>query len=168
MPSANYNNNSATSGIPSQYLLKIRINDIYGASADGTPLVAYKNTGSGDAVATIVNIHSDVRKNPNHTLITCGDDWGSLGYAGSRRLKVAVVFKSFYQAGGSDDSTDTGQITVSFQMISVVSSDNALPVNDVPLAIVAIPATATTFFSVTAAEEATLRVMIANYSTTTL
>ena len=33
---------------------------------------------------------SDVRKNPNHTLITCGDDWGSLGYAGSRRLKSDV------------------------------------------------------------------------------
>lgn len=83
-----------------------------------------------------------------------------MGYAGSRRLKVAVVFKSFYQAGGSDDSTDTGQITVSFQMISVVSSGNALPVNDVPLAIVAIPATATTFFSVTAAEEVALRAII--------
>ncbi len=160
LPSVNYNNNSATSGIPSQYLLKIRINDIYSISADGTLLVAYKNTGSGDVAATIVKISSDIRKNPNHTLITCGDDWGSLGYAGSRRLKVAVVFKSFYQAGGSDDSTDTGQITVSFQMISVASSDNALPVNDVPLAIAATSTTATTFFSVTATEEAVLRAII--------
>ena len=45
-------------------------------------------------------------------------------------------------------------------MISITSSDNALPVNDVPLAIASTSSDATTFFSVTAAEEVALRAIL--------
>ena len=33
-------------------------------------------------------------------MLKCDDDLGLLGYQGVRTLKVAVVYKSFYQAGG--------------------------------------------------------------------
>ena len=136
LPSNNYNDNSATSGIPSQYLLKMQLN----TASDGV-VTGYQNTGSGDVSVVDVGIYSNLATNTRQTLLTCGDDLGILGYAGSRTLKVAVVFKSFYQAGGSDDNTDTGIITVSFQMVSIPSSDDSVAINDETLTITA---TATT------------------------
>lgn len=88
------------------------------------------------------------------------DDLGVLGYTGSRTLKVAVVFKAFWQAGGSDDDTNTGNIIVLFQMVSVPTSDNTVAISDATLAITATANTATTFLSLTATEEAALRDII--------
>ncbi|MDO8415485.1 MAG: hypothetical protein Q7S87_04670 [Agitococcus sp.] len=155
LPSNNYNDNSVTSGIPSQYLLKMQLN----TASDGV-VTAYKNTGTGDVAAVEVELQSNVETNPNQTLIVCGDDLGVLGYKENRKLKVAVVFKAFYQAGGSDDDTLSGQITVSFQMVSVPSSDFTTPINDQTLAITATANKATTFLSLTYAEETALRAII--------
>jgi hypothetical protein len=155
LPSNNYNDNSATSGIPSQYLLKMQLN-----TASGGVVTAYKNTGSGDVAALDVEMQSNIQTNPNQTLLVCGDDLGVLGYKENRKLKVAVVFKSFYQAGGSDDNTDTGKIIVSFQIVSIPSSDFTTPINDPSLAITATATTATTFLSLTSIEESALRAII--------
>ncbi len=108
----------------------------------------------------IVRLTRRILPNSRQMLLTCGDDLGALGYAGSRTLKVAVVFKSFYQAGGSDDNTDTGIITVSFQMVSIPSSDFTTPINDPSLAITATATTATTFLSLTSIEEAGIKGII--------
>ena len=155
LPSNNYNHNWATSGIPSQYLLKMQLN-----TASGGVVTAYKNTGSGDVAALDVGMQSNIQTNPNQTLLVCGDDLGVLGYKENRTLKVAVVFKSFYQAGGSDDNTDTGKIIVSFQIVSIPSSDFTTPINDPTLAITATANNATTFLSLTYAEETSLRAII--------
>ena len=155
LPSNNYNNNSKTSGIPSQYLLKMQLN-----TASGGMVTAYKNTGAGDVAAVEVKLQSNIQTNPNQTLIVCGDDLGVLGYKENRKLKVAVVFKSFYQAGGSDDNTDTGKIIVSFQIVSIPSSDFTTSINDPSLAITATATTATTFLSLTSIEESALRAII--------
>lgn len=71
----------------------------------------------------------DNKVNPNQVLIVCDNDNEVLGFRGSRTLKIAVVYKSFYQAGGSDDYTIYGQIKVSMQMKSIVGS-SIVPIND--------------------------------------
>ena len=124
LSASNYNNGVATNGIPSQYLLKIPVTYSSGGYALG-----YKNTGSGDVVAIFCRVFTDTAKNNNQVLIVCDDDYEVLGFRGSRTLKVAVVYKSFFQAGGSDDTTITGQIKVSMQIKSIAGS-SIVPIND--------------------------------------
>ena len=69
-------------------------------------------------------------------MLKCDNDLGLLGYKGARTLKVAVVYKTFYQAGGSDDTTITGEITVYMQLRSIVG-ELTVPKNDNTLGITA-------------------------------
>jgi len=124
-----YNSNGVTDGIPSQYLLKIPVT----LSSNGT-VTAYKNIGGGDVAVFDVDVFADKQINQNQILIICNDDLGVLGFKGSRELKVAVVYKTFFQAGGSEDYTQGGEITVSMQMRSIAGDLN-VPNNDIELGI---------------------------------
>lgn len=155
LSASNYNNSVATNGIPSQYLLKIPVTYHSGGYA-----VGYKNTGSGDVVAIYSRVFTDKGKNSNQVLIVCDDDYEVLGFRGSRTLKVAVVYKSFFQAGGSDDTTLTGQIKVSMQIKSIAGS-SIVPINDDTLNISPSAGAGQQIATFTQAQLATLNALIA-------
>ena len=129
LTASNYNSGTVTDGIPSQYLLKIPVTYHYNGE-----VVAYKNTGSGDVAVLVVDIVTNTQTNQNQILIICDDDLAVLGFKGSRTLKVAVVYKAFWQAGGSEDDTVYGQITAYMQMRSIAGDLN-VPNNDIELGI---------------------------------
>lgn len=131
LSSTNYNSAGVTDGVPSQYLLKIPVNN----HANGT-VTAYQNTGSGDVAAFDMDVVYDTQTNTGQIMLKCDDDLGLLGYQGVRTLKVAVVYKVFYQAGGSDDSTFTGNIKVYMQLRSIAGELTVLE-NDYTLGITA-------------------------------
>ena len=131
LSSANYNSAGVTDGVPSKYLLKIPVNN----HANGT-VTAYQNTGSGDVAAFHMDVVYDTQTNTGQIMLKCDNDLGLLGYKGARTLKVAVVYKTFYQAGGSDDTTITGEIKVYMQLRSIVG-ELTVPKNDNTLGITA-------------------------------
>jgi hypothetical protein len=131
LSSANYNSAGVTDGVPSKYLLKIPVNN----HANGT-VTAYQNTGSGDVAAFHMDVVYDTQTNTGQIMLKCDNDLGLLGYKGARTLKVAVVYKMFYQAGGSDDTTFTGEIKVYMQLRSIVG-ELTVPENDNTLGITA-------------------------------
>ncbi len=154
LTSSNYNSGTVTDGIPSQYLLKIPVT----YHRNGT-VTAYKNTGSGDVAVFDVDVVIDQQTNPNQTLIICDDDLAVLGFKGSRTLKIAVVYKAFWQAGGSDDATGYGQITAYMQMKSIAGDLN-VPNNDATLNIIPTAQTAEQFLSLNKQERNALMAII--------
>lgn len=116
LSSAEYNAGSATSGIPSTYLAKIELTG--GAST----VTAKQNTGSGD-----VDTFEVLSETPgaHQVLLTIEDDQESLGYVSGQSLRFAVVYKIFYQAGGSDDDTSYGTIAVDAQIDTLMQLDVA-------------------------------------------
>lgn len=154
LTSSNYNSRTVTDGIPSQYLLKIPVT----YHSNGT-VTAYKNTGSGDVAVFDVDVVIDQQTNPNQTLIICDDDLAVLGFKGSRTLKIAVVYKAFWKAGGSDDDTGYGQITAYMQMKSIAGDLN-VPNNDATLNIIPTAQTAEQFLSLNEQERNALMAII--------
>lgn len=116
LSSSEYNAGSATSGVPSTYLAKIELTG--GAST----VTAKQNTGSGD-----VDTFEVLSETPgaHQVLLTIEDDQESLGYVSGQSLRFAVVYKIFYQAGGSDDDTFYGTIAVDAQIDTLVQLDVA-------------------------------------------
>ncbi len=116
LSSAEYNAGSATSGIPSTYLAKIELTG--GAST----VTAKQNTGSSD-----VDTFEVLSETPgaHQVLLTIEDDQESLGYVSGQSLRFAVVYKIFYQAGGSDDDTIYGTIAVDAQIDTLMQLDVA-------------------------------------------
>lgn len=155
LSSTNYNSVGVTDGVPSQYLLKIPVNN----HANGT-VTAYQNTGSGDVAAFDVDVIYDTQTNTGQIMLKCDDDLGLLGYQGARTLKVAVVYKVFYQAGGSDDDTGYGQISVYMQMRSV-AGELTVPENDNTLGITATAGNEQQIATFTQEQLATLNALIA-------
>ena len=160
LSSANYNSAGVTDGVPSQYLLKIPVNN----HANGT-VTAYQNTGSGDVAAFNMDVVYDTQTNTGQIMLKCDDDLGLLGYQGARTLKVAVVYKSFYQASGSDDSTFTGKIKVYMQLRSIAGELTA-PENDNTLGITATAGNQQQIATFTQAQLQTINQMIAWWNTT--
>jgi len=154
LSSSSYNSNNASDGVPSEYLLKIPVTN----HTNGT-VTAYKNTGSGDVAVFDVNVGINLSVNPNQTLIVCDDDLEVLGYEVGRNLKVAVVFKGFFQAGFSDDRTTMGQIIVSMEIRSA-ASESSIPKNDQVLSITPDAGMARTFVSLTPTEMTALNALI--------
>ena len=154
LPSSNYNASSATSGIPSEYLLKIPVT----YHSNGL-VTAYKNTGSGDVSVFDVDVVIDKQLNDRQTLIVCNDDLEVLDYKVGRQLKVAVVFKSFFQAGGSDDTTGYGQIKVWFQLHSIAGEEN-VPNSDANLSLIPTAGQQQQFLILSSSDEAVLRTII--------
>lgn len=116
LSSSEYNAGSATYGVPSTYLAKIELT----GSAD--EVTAKQNTGSGDVDAFQVFSETPAR---NEVLLTIEDDQEFLGYASGQSLRFAVVYKIFYQAGGSDDDTYYGTIAVDAQIDTLAQLDVA-------------------------------------------
>lgn len=112
-----YNGSPATSGVPSTYLAKMSIHSASGGEVQatqnltGTPAstftAAYRSTADGGIVIYIE------------------DDGESLNYVDGTRLKIGVVYKGFYQAGGSDDDTIYGTISVDMQIDTIIQLDVA-------------------------------------------
>ena len=107
----------------------------------------------------------DTQTNTGQIMLKCDDDLGLLGYQGARTLKVAVVYKSFYQAGGSDDSTFTGEIKVYMQLRSIAGELTA-PENDNTLGITATAGNQQQIATFTPAQLQTINQMIAWWNTT--
>ncbi len=116
LSSSEYNAGSATSGVPSTYLAKIELTG--GAST----VTAKQNTGSGDVDAFEVLSETP---GAHQVLLTIEDDQESLGYVSGQSLRFAVVYKIFYQAGGSDDDTIYGTIAVDAQIDTLMQLDVA-------------------------------------------
>lgn len=122
--SAAYNASTVTTGIPTRYLAKIPVT----SHADGSVQAVQNMTGAD--VNTFV---AEVSFGGGKTLITVTDDGESLNYVDGTRLKVGVVYKQFYQAGGSEDNTLYGHIAVAFQIDTLLQLD--VPNNDVALTV---------------------------------
>ena len=116
LSSAEYNAGGASSGIPSTYLAKMSL------TACGDKVTAYKNTGGGNVATFTAAVKSP---STNELLITIDGDGGSLNYVAGQSLRFAVVYKVFYQAGGSDDDTIYGTIAVSAQIDTLMLLDVA-------------------------------------------
>lgn len=116
LSSAEYNASPETSGIPSTYLAKIEL------TGGADEVTAKQNTGSGDVDA--FQVFSETPAS-NEVLLTIEDDQEFLGYASGQSLRFAVVYKIFYQAGGSDDDTFYGTIAVDAQIDTLIQLDVA-------------------------------------------
>lgn len=116
LSSAEYNAGAATSGVPSTYLAKIEL------TGGAHEVTAKQNTGSGDVDA--FQVFSETPAS-NEVLLTIEDDQEFLGYASGQSLRFAVVYKIFYQAGGSDDDTYYGSIAVDAQIDTLAKLDVA-------------------------------------------
>lgn len=116
LSSAEYNASPATSGVPSTYLAKIEL------TGGADEVTAKQNTGSGDVDA--FQVFSETPAS-NEVLLTIEDDQEFLGYASGQSLRFAVVYKIFYQAGGSDDDTFYGTIAVDAQIDTLTQLDVA-------------------------------------------
>jgi len=116
LSSSEYNAGSATSGVPSTYLAKIEL------TGGADEVTAKQNTGSGDVDA--FQVFSETPAS-NEVLLTIEDDQELLGYASGQSLRFAVVYKIFYQAGGSDDDTYYGSIAVDAQIDTLMQLDVA-------------------------------------------
>jgi len=116
LSSAEYNAGAATSGVPSTYLAKIEL------TGGAHEVTAKQNTGSGDVDA--FQVFSETPAS-NKVLLTIEDDQELLGYASGQSLRFAVVYKIFYQAGGSDDDTYYGSIAVDAQIDTLMQLDVA-------------------------------------------
>ena len=116
LSSAEYNAGAATSGVPSTYLAKIEL------TGGAHEVTAKQNTGSGDVDA--FQVFSETPAS-NEVLLTIEDDQEFLGYASGQSLRFAVVYKIFYQAGGSDDDTVYGTIAVDAQIDTLAQLDVA-------------------------------------------
>jgi len=116
LSSAEYNAGAATSGVPSTYLAKIEL------TGGADEVTAKQNTGSGDVDA--FQVFSETPAS-NEVLLTIEDDQEFLGYASGQSLRFAVVYKIFYQAGGSDDDTYYGSIAVDAQIDTLMQLDVA-------------------------------------------
>ena len=123
LPSNQYNNSTATTGVPSTYLLKAAIHNWSGGT-----VAAYKNTGSGDVYLFDIDIEINSGTNANKLIIRIDDDNKQFAYKSGRTLKAAVVYKKFYQAGGSEDGTQNGQITIEIEMDARITKPT--PIND--------------------------------------
>ena len=123
LPSNKYNNSTATTGVPSTYLLKAAIHN-----QSGGTVAAYKNTGSGDVYLFNIDIEKNFGTNANKLIIRIDDDNKQFAYKSGRTLKAAVVYKQFYQAGGSEDDTIYGQITIEIEMDARITKKT--PIND--------------------------------------
>ena len=123
LPSNQYNNSTATTGVPSTYLLKAAIHNWSGGT-----VAAYKNTGSGDVYLFDIDIEINSGTNANKLIIRIDDDNKQFAYKSGRTLKAAVVYKQFYQAGGSDDDTVYGQIAIEIEMDARITKPT--PIND--------------------------------------
>ena len=116
LSSAEYNAGAATSGVPSTYLAKIEL------TGGAHEVTAKQNTGSGDVDA--FQVFSETPAS-NEVLLTIEDDQEFLGYTSGQSLRFAVVYKIFYQAGGSDDDTYYGSIAVDAQIDTLAKLDVA-------------------------------------------
>lgn len=116
LSSAEYNAGAATSGVPSTYLAKIEL------TGGAHEVTAKQNTGSGDVDA--FQVFSETPAS-NEVLLTIEDDQEFLGYTSGQSLRFAVVYKIFYQAGGSDDDTYYGSIAVDAQIDTLAQLDVA-------------------------------------------
>lgn len=116
LSSSEYNAGSATSGVPSTYLAKIEL------TGGADTIIAKQNTGSGD-----VDTFEVLSETPgaHQVLLTIENDQESLGYVSGQSLRFAVVYKIFYQAGGSDDDTIYGTIAVDAQIDTLMQLDVA-------------------------------------------
>ena len=123
LPSNEYNYSTATTGVPSAYLLKAAIHN-----QSGGTVAAYKNTGSGDVYLFNIEIEKNSTTNANKLIIRIDDDNKQFAYKSGRTLKAAVVYKQFYQAGGSEDDTIYGQITIEIEMDARITKQT--PIND--------------------------------------
>ncbi len=123
LPSNQYNNSTATTGVPSTYLLKAAIHN-----QSGGTVAAYKNTGSGDVYLFDIDIEINSGTNAGKLIIRIDDDNKQFAYKSGRTLKAAVVYKQFYQAGGSEDDTVYGQITIEIEMDARITKPT--PIND--------------------------------------
>jgi hypothetical protein len=116
LSSSEYNAGSATSGVPSTYLAKIEL------TGGADTIIAKQNTGSGDVDA--FEVFSETTASGS-VLLAIEDDQESLGYVSGQSLRFAVVYKIFYQAGGSDDDTIYGTIAVDAQIDTLMQLDVA-------------------------------------------
>ena len=116
LSSAEYNAGAATSGVPSTYLCQDRVD------RGAHEVTAKQNTGSGDVDA--FQVFSETPAS-NEVLLTIEDDQEFLGYTSGQSLRFAVVYKIFYQAGGSDDDTYYGSIAVDAQIDTLTQLDVA-------------------------------------------
>ena len=116
LSSAEYNASPATSGVPSTYLAKIEL------TGGAHEVTAKQNTGSGDVDA--FQVFSETPAS-NEVLLTIEDDQEFLGYVSGQSLRFAVVYRIFYQAGGSDDDTVYGTIAVDAQIDTLIQLDVA-------------------------------------------
>lgn len=123
LSSNEYNDSTATTGVPSAYLLKAAIHN-----QSGGTVAAYKNTGSGDVYLFDIDIEINSGTNANKLIIRIDDDDKQFAYKSGRTLKAAVVYKQFYQAGGSEDDTVYGQITIEIEMDARITKPT--PIND--------------------------------------
>ena len=116
LTSSEYNASGTTSGIPSTYLAKMNL------TTCGGEATAYKNTGSGDISAFTAIVEA---LSTNELLITIESDNEALNYSAGQSLRFAVVYKAFYEAGGSEDDTAYGTIAVSAQIDTLMLLDVA-------------------------------------------
>jgi hypothetical protein len=137
LPALAYNNNSPTHGIPANYLAKIDLTSLVFVDYF-EPSTVTSTQKSGGVESPVFNV--DVLQNYNggeneytSALITCDNDQEFLNYTGSRRLRVAVVFRRF------TDKVSISTITVDFQLHSASSID--VPDNDLPITLTFTPRT---------------------------
>lgn len=146
-----YNSSGVTDGVPSTYLAKIPVSSSMAiCSLEPQAVTAVQNSGSGDVPAFEVEVIGAGFAEAGggifggvyggrELIIRCPDDEEWLGYAGSRRLKVAIVYKTDYAEGPSHDTTAYGQITVDFQIDAITpysydaENDPALAINSTVL-----------------------------------
>jgi len=121
LSSTAYSASPHTTGVPSTYLAKIPVT--YAGNADD--VTVYQNTGSGDVAILTATIEPD---GANSIVVRIDDDEEWLGYAGGRRLRFAVAFKTYFDIAASSDGDLYGKITLDAQIVSDIS--NVVAVND--------------------------------------
>lgn len=121
LSSTAYSASPHTTGVPSTYLAKIPVT--YAGNAD--EVTVYQNTGSGDVAILTATIEPD---GADSIVVRIEDDEEWFGYAGGRRLRFAVVFKTYFDISASSDGDLYGEMTLDVQVISDISG--VVAVND--------------------------------------
>ena len=121
LSSTAYSASPHTTGVPSTYLAKIPVT--YAGNAD--EVTVYQNTGSGDVAILTATIEPN---GAGSIIVRIENDEEWLGYAGGRRLRFAVVFKTYFDIAASRDGDLYGKITLDVQVVSDIS--NVVAVND--------------------------------------
>lgn len=121
LSSTAYSASPHNTGVPSTYLAKIPVT--YAGNAD--EVTVYQNTGYGDVDILTATIEPN---GAGSIIVRIENDEEWLGYAGGRRLRFAVVFKTYFDIAASRDDDLYGKITLDVQVVSDIS--NVAAVND--------------------------------------